>query len=197
MGLLTKLQNRLELLRLEKKYTTRRKAGPTAQYVDGEYIYQTANSTSSNAHAVPQLTSSSSTYAASQHQHPHPPTSPTTISFPSAPAPSSPWTNPHHSSSSSSNGGGRATKHSSWHSFLTASSFAGSSSSARNSTHLTTTAPDSPAASSSAISRNSRGQSWEPPKQGWGADGTDAFKEDKREFRFDVEKDRLTIGMVD
>ncbi|ERF72948.1 hypothetical protein EPUS_05029 [Endocarpon pusillum Z07020] len=182
MGLLTKLQNRLELLRLEKRYTTRRKAGPTAQYVDGEYIYQTADSSSSNAHAIPQFTSSSSTYAASQHQHP--PTSPTTVSFTSAPAPSSARTNPHHSS-------GIRTKRLSWHS-LTASSFA--TSSARNST---LTAPDSPATSSSAISKNSRGQSWEPPKQGWGADGTDAFKEDKREFRFDVEKDRMSMGMVD
>jgi hypothetical protein len=208
MGLLSKIQSRLELHRLEKKYTTRRKAGqtaPVAQYVDGEYFYQTPPSHSSDPNQqTPQLISSSSTFVASHG--PQPNYGPPAVIFPSDPNshPPSPWTNPtlnsyhnHNPSNNSfsfSNPASATTKHSSWHSSLTPTS----NTSARNSSLTTTTARTSTAGESPmAISRNSKGQTWEPPKQGWGGDGTDAFRCDKREFRFDVERDRRSVGRVD
>jgi hypothetical protein len=42
MGLMSKLQNKLELYRLEQKYTRRKNRNTFstgAQYVDGEYVY--------------------------------------------------------------------------------------------------------------------------------------------------------------
>ncbi|ETN42847.1 uncharacterized protein HMPREF1541_02005 [Cyphellophora europaea CBS 101466] len=43
MGLMSKLQNKIELYRLEQKYTRRKNRSTFttgAQYVDGEYVYQ-------------------------------------------------------------------------------------------------------------------------------------------------------------
>ncbi|KAI9670075.1 MAG: hypothetical protein M1829_004802 [Trizodia sp. TS-e1964] len=64
MSILAKLQSRLELFRLEKRYT-RRKNRTTfsshAQYVDGEYIYRDATGgslASSASHASSHVSSS-------------------------------------------------------------------------------------------------------------------------------------------
>ncbi|KAI2631237.1 hypothetical protein GGS21DRAFT_170948 [Xylaria nigripes] len=55
MGFLEKIQSRLELYRLEKRYTRSRlqRAGfvSNAMYVDGEYIYQTPNTTGSSTNS--------------------------------------------------------------------------------------------------------------------------------------------------
>jgi hypothetical protein len=200
MGFLSKFRSRLELHRLEKKYTTRRKSTPTsaaaAQYVDGEYIHQAPTSStpspSNYRQHGRQYTSSSSTFAASQHQ-PNRPTSPVVVSFASSPPSPRAPSNPHHNPSGSFG----VTKHSSWQSLAPSSPIGihaqgGSPSSPRNST--LTAAGDPPA--SPALSRNSKGQSWEPPKHGWGGNGTDAFREDKKDFRFDVERDRRSVGRV-
>lgn len=52
-GILDKIQARFELWRLEQRYTRRRHRRSTfvsnAIYVDGEYIYQTPNSTGTSA----------------------------------------------------------------------------------------------------------------------------------------------------
>jgi len=50
MGLLDKLQSKLELHRLEKKYARRKNRSTfvtDAQYVDGEYVYSPASEASS------------------------------------------------------------------------------------------------------------------------------------------------------
>ncbi len=83
-------------------------ATPAATYVDGEYIYQTPDSYSSHSNSPStRLTSSSSTFAASQTSHHqnqnHSPTSPTAVSFtstpPLPPARFSPLTKPNTNSS--------------------------------------------------------------------------------------------------
>ncbi|KAL2889850.1 hypothetical protein HOO65_020392 [Ceratocystis lukuohia] len=57
MGIIDRIQAKLELMRLEKRYTRHRHRRSTFQtnavYVDGEYIYQTPNMTgsSTNSHA--------------------------------------------------------------------------------------------------------------------------------------------------
>ncbi|KHO01038.1 uncharacterized protein MAM_00039 [Metarhizium album ARSEF 1941] len=52
-SLIGKIQAKLELFRLEKRYTRRRNRRCTFQsnaiYVDGEYVYQTPNTTGSSA----------------------------------------------------------------------------------------------------------------------------------------------------
>ncbi|PSN64346.1 hypothetical protein BS50DRAFT_636543 [Corynespora cassiicola Philippines] len=52
MGLIEKLQARLELYRLEQRYTRREKRTTffsDAQYVDGEYVYATSPTTSTKS----------------------------------------------------------------------------------------------------------------------------------------------------
>lgn len=53
MGLFERIQAKIELFRLEQRYTRRRNRRSTfvsnAVYVDGEYIYQSPNSTGSSA----------------------------------------------------------------------------------------------------------------------------------------------------
>ncbi|KAH6614414.1 hypothetical protein B0J18DRAFT_469529 [Chaetomium sp. MPI-SDFR-AT-0129] len=53
MGLLDRIQAKIELFRLEQRYTRRRHRRSTfvsnAIYVDGEYIYQSPNTTGSSA----------------------------------------------------------------------------------------------------------------------------------------------------
>lgn len=53
MGLFDRIQAKIELLRLEKRYTRRRNRRSTfvsnAIYVDGEYIYQTPTTTGSSS----------------------------------------------------------------------------------------------------------------------------------------------------
>ncbi|KAI1171614.1 hypothetical protein F4777DRAFT_45815 [Nemania sp. FL0916] len=55
MGFLEKIQSKLELYRLEKRYTRNRHRRSTfisnATYVDGEYVYQTPNSTGSSTNS--------------------------------------------------------------------------------------------------------------------------------------------------
>lgn len=52
-GIFERIQAKLELFRLEKRYTRRRHRRSTfvsnAVYVDGEYVYQTPNSTGSSS----------------------------------------------------------------------------------------------------------------------------------------------------
>jgi hypothetical protein len=63
-SLLDRLQARIELFRLEQRYTRRRNRRSTfvsnATYVDGEYIYNTPNTTGSSGQTA---SSSSSSYA--------------------------------------------------------------------------------------------------------------------------------------
>ncbi|KAI0409111.1 hypothetical protein F4802DRAFT_232583 [Xylaria palmicola] len=53
MGFFEKIQSKLELYRLEKRYTRNRHRRSTftsnAMYVDGEYVFQTPSSTGSSA----------------------------------------------------------------------------------------------------------------------------------------------------
>jgi len=53
MGLIERIQAKIELFRLEQRYTRRRHRRSTfvsnAIYVDGEYIYQSPNTTGSSA----------------------------------------------------------------------------------------------------------------------------------------------------
>ncbi|KAF3033028.1 hypothetical protein E8E12_002138 [Didymella heteroderae] len=52
MGLIEKLQARLELYRLEQRYTRREKRSTfisEAQYVDGEYVYASSPSSSTKS----------------------------------------------------------------------------------------------------------------------------------------------------
>ncbi|KAJ2996089.1 hypothetical protein NUW58_g1085 [Xylaria curta] len=55
MGFFEKIQSKLELYRLEKRYTRNRQRRSTfisnAMYVDGEYVYQTPNSTGSSTNS--------------------------------------------------------------------------------------------------------------------------------------------------
>ncbi|KAI0206628.1 hypothetical protein F4808DRAFT_454548 [Astrocystis sublimbata] len=55
MGFLSKIQSRLEIYRLEKRYTRNRHRRSTfisnAQYVDGEYVYQTPTATGSSTNS--------------------------------------------------------------------------------------------------------------------------------------------------
>ncbi|KAM0456829.1 hypothetical protein ACHAPV_007120 [Trichoderma viride] len=55
-GLFERIQAKLELFRLEKRYTRRRNRRSTfvsnAVYVDGEYVYQTPNSTGSSSEST-------------------------------------------------------------------------------------------------------------------------------------------------
>ncbi|KAL1989859.1 hypothetical protein VTN49DRAFT_7056 [Thermomyces lanuginosus] len=64
MGLLEKLQNKLEVYRLEQRYTRRRNRPgiyATAQYVDGEYIYNYSPASSSTM----SMSNKSSSYGSS------------------------------------------------------------------------------------------------------------------------------------
>ncbi|MCJ1391948.1 hypothetical protein MMC18_004815 [Xylographa bjoerkii] len=58
MGFLEKLQEKLELYRLEQRYT-RRKNKPAfeAQYIDGEYIYTTPSSAGCGSQRSPKRAS--------------------------------------------------------------------------------------------------------------------------------------------
>ncbi|KAI3325705.1 hypothetical protein HD806DRAFT_454663 [Xylariaceae sp. AK1471] len=55
MGFIEKIQSKLELYRLEKRYTRNRNRRSTfvsnAMYVDGEYVYQTPNTTGSSTNS--------------------------------------------------------------------------------------------------------------------------------------------------
>ncbi|GAB7340994.1 hypothetical protein MBLNU457_7328t1 [Dothideomycetes sp. NU457] len=54
MGLMSSLRSKLELYRLEQRYTRREKRttfSSGAQYVDGEYVYPTTSSTPSSANS--------------------------------------------------------------------------------------------------------------------------------------------------
>ncbi|KAI0441313.1 hypothetical protein F4803DRAFT_523755 [Xylaria telfairii] len=55
MGFFEKIQSKLELYRLEKRYTRNRHRRSTfisnAQYVDGEYVFQTPSSTGSSTNS--------------------------------------------------------------------------------------------------------------------------------------------------
>ncbi|KAI1197479.1 hypothetical protein F5X97DRAFT_324514 [Nemania serpens] len=55
MGFFEKIQSKLELYRLEKRYTRNRHRRSTfisnAMYVDGEYVYQTPSSTGSSTNS--------------------------------------------------------------------------------------------------------------------------------------------------
>ncbi|KAI0189087.1 hypothetical protein EV127DRAFT_408973 [Xylaria flabelliformis] len=55
MGFFDKIQSKLELYRLEKRYTRNRHRRSTfisnAQYVDGEYVFQTPSSTGSSTNS--------------------------------------------------------------------------------------------------------------------------------------------------
>ncbi|KAJ4336103.1 hypothetical protein N0V87_005683 [Didymella glomerata] len=62
MGLIEKLQARLELYRLEQRYTRREKRSTfisEAQYVDGEYVYASSPSSSPSSSTKSAATSSS------------------------------------------------------------------------------------------------------------------------------------------
>jgi hypothetical protein len=56
MGFIEKIQAKLELFRLEQRYTRHRNRRSTfvsnAVYVDGEYVYQTPNSTGSSGNSA-------------------------------------------------------------------------------------------------------------------------------------------------
>jgi hypothetical protein len=61
MGLIEKLQARLELYRLEQRYTRREKRSTfisEARYVDGEYVYTASPSSSTKSAATTTTTSS-------------------------------------------------------------------------------------------------------------------------------------------
>ncbi|KAL2161054.1 hypothetical protein VTH06DRAFT_8767 [Thermothelomyces fergusii] len=78
MGLIDRIQAKIELFRLEQRYTRRRHRRSTfvsnAIYVDGEYIYQSPNTTGSSA-ATGRTSSSVATSRAvefaSSHSHSH------------------------------------------------------------------------------------------------------------------------------
>ncbi|KAK4642337.1 hypothetical protein QC762_507840 [Podospora pseudocomata] len=75
MGFIEKIQAKIELFRLEQRYTRRRHRRSTfvsnAIYVDGEYIYQSPNSTgSSSSTASSANTSRSNTTTISAQQAP-------------------------------------------------------------------------------------------------------------------------------
>lgn len=65
MGLFERIQAKIELFRLEQRYTRRRNRRSTfvsnAIYVDGEYIYQSPNSTGSSASTASTANSASMT----------------------------------------------------------------------------------------------------------------------------------------
>jgi hypothetical protein len=58
-SILERIQARIELFRLEQRYTRRRHRRSTFQsnaiYVDGEYVYQTPNSTGSSTTSTPRI----------------------------------------------------------------------------------------------------------------------------------------------
>ncbi|KAK0714435.1 hypothetical protein B0T21DRAFT_297277 [Apiosordaria backusii] len=75
MGFIEKIQAKIELFRLEQRYTRRRHRRSTfvsnAVYVDGEYIYQSPNSTgSSSSTASTANTSRSNASSVSGQQSP-------------------------------------------------------------------------------------------------------------------------------
>lgn len=199
MGFLRKMKSHFELRRLEKKYLNRTKPRPSylmAEYVDGEYVYPETPTVHTprfvrSREGPPQLVSSSAAFAASESQPHQTPASditpwqqPPDQDGDSVPPLQFPHT-PSHAPSMSSH-----TKHSSWTSL-------GAPSTTNSATDGSLSPPSSSwnqsHSASLSISRNSRGQTWEPPKQGWGGHGTDAFREDRKEFRFDVERDRRSI----
>ncbi|WYZ34016.1 hypothetical protein EsH8_I_000292 [Colletotrichum jinshuiense] len=79
-GIIERIQQKIELFRLEQRYTRRRHRRSTfvsnAVYVDGEYVYQTPTSTgsSSTATASSKDTSASTRVNALHHAEPVSPT---------------------------------------------------------------------------------------------------------------------------
>ena len=198
MGFLRKMKSHFEIRKLEKKYTSRSRAQPSsvAEYVDGEYLYPEPQISTTprfirSREGPPQLASSSAAFAAEEGRPRQTPacditpwSQPPDQDGDSVPPLQFPHT-PTHASSISTH-----TKHSSWTSLGAPSTATMDSSFSPHSRNQHSPQPPS---TPLGLSRNSRGQTWEPPKQGWGGHGTDAFREDRREFRFDVERDRRSI----
>ncbi|KAI1184762.1 hypothetical protein F5B17DRAFT_433245 [Nemania serpens] len=65
MGFFEKIQSKIEIYRLEKRYTRNRQRRSTfisnAMYVDGEYVYQTPSSTGSSTNSSTNSPTNSST----------------------------------------------------------------------------------------------------------------------------------------
>ncbi|KAK4173893.1 hypothetical protein QBC36DRAFT_348387 [Triangularia setosa] len=72
MGFIEKIQAKIELFRLEQRYTRRRHRRSTfvsnAVYVDGEYIYQSPNSTGSSSSTAKTSRSNASSISGQQSQ---------------------------------------------------------------------------------------------------------------------------------
>lgn len=66
MGVFDRIQSRIEIWRLERRYTRHRERRSTfvsnAIYVDGEYVYQTPNNTGSSHNSADSGNASPSTY---------------------------------------------------------------------------------------------------------------------------------------
>lgn len=76
MGLIDRIQAKIELFRLEQRYTRRRHRRSTfvsnAIYVDGEYIYQTPNATGSSTSSSHDASRTSSNNATPTYEAPSP-----------------------------------------------------------------------------------------------------------------------------
>ncbi|KAJ0160096.1 hypothetical protein CTA2_8575 [Colletotrichum tanaceti] len=77
-GIIERIQQKIELFRLEQRYTRRRNRRSTfvsnAVYVDGEYVYQTPTSTGSSSTATTNTNESTSRVNALHHVEPASPT---------------------------------------------------------------------------------------------------------------------------
>ncbi|KAF9872910.1 hypothetical protein CkaCkLH20_09773 [Colletotrichum karsti] len=77
-GIIERIQQKIELFRLEQRYTRRRHRRSTfmsnAVYVDGEYVYQTPNSTGSSSTGSTSSKETSSGVNALHHAEPLSPT---------------------------------------------------------------------------------------------------------------------------